>query len=242
MNKLFKIAPVIVIMALTTTSLYGQYNEDDHSIAVYYNYTTTSKMFLYPDVADPVLRYTSVRLNDFYNFSMEYRYRISHSLMLSFATEILRNTKKVNYLTVSSPSTGVTTLEMQDGYEFIPFELSLYYLIPFSTEKFKFFFGGGIAYYMGNSLRKVADVGTETINREFAYGIQTGIGVDYLLFPYLAIRGQMKFRDPEFEIESKYDKKRFKYQNTEYILSTEKFDTKVNIDGVTFMLGISYQF
>jgi outer membrane protein W len=220
---------------------FGQYNQDNHSIAVYYNYTTTSKLFLYPDVTDPVLRNTGVRLNDVTNFSIEYRYRISEALMLSFATEYMQRTKNVNYLTVSGPS-GVATIEMEDGYEFIPFEFSLYYLIPFSTEKFKFYFGGGIAYYLGSHVRNFADVDIETASRDFSYGIQTGVGMDYLIFPYLAVRGQMKFRDPEFEIVSKYNKLRFTYQGKEYRLASEKFDSKVNIDGVTFMIGVSYSF
>ena len=94
----------------------------------------------------------------------------------------------------------------KEGFELIPFDLSVYYFLPFSTDSFKFFMGGGIAFYYANHVREFADVKAENVSRDFSYGIQAAIGMDYMILDFLSARLKMKFRDPDFKLESKYNK------------------------------------
>ena len=45
-----------------------------------------------------------------------------------------------------------------DGYELYPVELSIYYFLPFSTEDFKFYMGGGMGIYPGKRTREFGNI------------------------------------------------------------------------------------
>lgn len=52
----------------------------------------------------------------------------------------------------------------------------------------------------------------------------------------------MKFRDPELEVTSKYKTKRVNYNGATIVLAQDTFTSKINIDGVTFTLGMAFHF
>jgi len=52
----------------------------------------------------------------------------------------------------------------------------------------------------------------------------------------------MRFRDPEFEMENSYPDKIVNYGGKTYLLSSQTFSSKVNIDGISFAIGILFQF
>jgi hypothetical protein len=53
--------------------------------------------------------------------------------------------------------------------------------------------------------------------------------MDYLLNNNLGLRSEMKFRDPQFVLKNRYKNPGRIPQN--------QFDSKINVDGVTFILG-----
>ena len=102
--------------------------------------------------------------------------------------------------------------------------------------------GGGIGVYFGDNIKDIGDVHSIEMERKFAYGIQVEVGMDYMIWKNFSARFQMRFRDPEFEIESKYSSDTVNYNGKTYFLSNSPFITKTNIDGITFTLGIAYNF
>ena len=62
--------------------------------------------------------------------------------------------------------------------------------------------------------------------------------MDYLIYDYLSVRGEMKFRDPQFEVKSKYDKTDVDILGHTYVLPQNSYDTKFNVDGITFTAGV----
>ena len=52
----------------------------------------------------------------------------------------------------------------------------------------------------------------------------------------------MKFRDPQFTVKSKYSTEQFIYNGEILRPPHESFDSKINIDGVTFVLGAAFLF
>jgi len=52
----------------------------------------------------------------------------------------------------------------------------------------------------------------------------------------------MRFRDPEFEMTSSYSSDTVNYENENYDLRTQNFSSKVNIDGITFTIGVVFNF
>lgn len=220
---------------------FAQDTYKDFSLSLNYNYTTTARIFLNPKSPDEILRNNAFYMEDIFSPSADLRYRITEDLLLGLNVEYIKKVQSGPNLTVLG-NQGTQTIMVDDGFKVIPFELSVYYLLPFSTEKFKFLMGGGLAYYYGEQIRKFGDEEISNLSRDFAYGIQAAVSSDYMITSYLSLRGEMKFRDPELEVTSKYKSKRVNYYGDTIVLGQDTFQSKINIDGVTFTLGMAFHF
>ncbi|MEW6196336.1 MAG: hypothetical protein AB1521_14390 [Bacteroidota bacterium] len=234
MKKLFYI---LIVTFAFASDIFPQYNGKDFSVSVNYNYTTTSKLFLQPNTPDPLLRNIHEDLDAIYSYSVEARYKISESMIVGLSAEYIKKT-----FTNTNFSLGANRVKVNDGYKVIPVEVSLFYLLPFSTEYFKFFMGGGGGVYFGSHIRDLGDVHAEDEGSEVGYGIHVAVGMDYMVNQYLSIRGQMRFRDPEIDLKSKYSNSIVNYEGSAYLLSSRTFPSKVNVDGMTFTIGAAFNF
>jgi hypothetical protein len=59
-----------------------------------------------------------------------------------------------------------------------------------------------------------------------------------MIFDNLSARFEMKFRNPQYNVTSKYTKTEIEYQENQIQLSENHFETKVDINGLTFVLGV----
>jgi len=232
---------IIFTTILFSTSSLAQYNGYDFSISGNFNFTTNSKIYLFPKSADSFLRNTYSEIENITSPSLEIRYRISDAIIIGLGAEILEKTHQESGITIITES-GVETVSVEDGFRIVPFEFTAYYLFPFSTESFKFHMGGGAAYYFGKHIRKIGDTGASNKEREFSAGIHVTIGAEYLPKEFLSVRAEIKFRDPELSLLSRYDKAEFTYNGKSARVSRETFDSKINIDGINFSAGIVYHF
>lgn len=218
------------------SSIYSQANDKDFGVSFNINYTSTSKLFLQPKAIDPFIRNTHENLDKITSYSMDLRYQLSESIIIGIGSELLTKTFE-NSIYLDGIKANIN-----DGYKMFPLEISAYYLIPFSSEHFKFFFGGGFGIYFGNHIRELGDVTISTESNKIGYGIHVALGIDYVIHRIISVRGQMRFRDPEFEMTNKYSNKTVNYNNESYTLPSDTFSSKVNIDGITFALGIVFNF
>jgi len=60
--------------------------------------------------------------------------------------------------------------------------------------------------------------------------------MDYIILNFLSVRGEMKFRDPQFNVKSEYSRREVNYDGNIIRLPQESFDSKINVDGVAFVL------
>ncbi|NMB82900.1 MAG: hypothetical protein GYA14_13895 [Ignavibacteria bacterium] len=225
---------ILLLLFILCKANFPQYNGSDFNFAISYNYTTTSKLYLQPNSSDPVLRSEYENLDGIYNLSFEFRYKIFESMIIGLGTEFIQKSyTNRNYFIQGD------RVEIKEGYNLIPVELTLYYLLPFSTEKFKFFMGGGGGLYFGKQIREFGNVNFNSAELTTGYGINVSVGMDYLVNEFISVRGQMRFRDPELIMKSKYSGSNTIYNGKSYLLSDNTFTTKVNIDGVTFTIGLS---
>jgi len=235
--KQYKIIITFLIsLFVFSTYISAQYENSNFGIAFNYSYTTSSKLFLFPNAQDPILRNQNIEMDGVNSYGVDIRYRISEPLIVGLSAEYLKNTKNHGEFSV-----GGFIIPIDDGFELIPVELTLYYVVPFSTEKFKFYMGGGAGIYFGRHIRNFSDVSVSDIGSETAYGIQVATGMDYIANEFISLRAEMRFRDPEFDMKSKYSKQIFEYQGRSLLLSRETFQTKANVDGVTFLIGVVFR-
>ena len=236
-----RISIIIIFHFLFYIPALCQYNGNDISIGVYGFYTTSASVFLNPNASDIVVRNGSFLIEDIWNPGVDIRFRVSEPLILGLNIEYIRITRSAPNLNVFLGS-SVVTLIVDDGFKLIPVELSAYYLLPFSTEGFKFLMGGGLAYYNGEFIREIGETEVKNITKEAAFGIHVSISMDYVPINDVAIRFQMKFRDPQFTVSSQYEQQEIEYEGNVIILPEGSFNTKINLDGITFMLGAAFQF
>ena len=230
---------LIVILGFNFSS-YAQFNRT-YGVSVNAVYNTSASIYLSPNSSDIFLRNNSFLIQNFFNPSIDFRYRLSESIIVGFNTEYMITSSTGPNLTVFLGNSTVT-IDVEDGFRLIPLEFSAHYLLPFSTEHFKFLMGGGVGYYIGSHVRKFGDVDVSNVERKAAYGIHVSISMDYLIRDFISVRGEMKFRDPQFTVKSKYSKQEVNYNGSVIRLAQESFDSKINVDGVTFIIGLAFHF
>ena len=232
-----KFSHIIIFSVITSINILPQSTDNKFSISLNYNYTTTSKLYLQPNSSDPFLRNLYSELEDIYSISTEFRFEIYEHLLIGLGSEFISKTFPNRNFNL-----GGNRIEIKDGFSVIPIELSLYYLLPFSSQQFKFFMGGGGGIYFGKHIREFGDVFFQENESQVGYGIHVGVGMEYFIKDYLSIRGQMRFRDPEFKMKSRYSNNIVNYSGNSYLISTDSYNSKANIDGVTFTIGAVLNF
>lgn len=228
---------IFCLLFLLSPLTYSQFDGRPISLSVNAVYTTTAKMYLNPNSSDIVLRNNYFLLEDIISPAVDIRYRLTEPLIIGLNVEYMNKTDFGSRLRVD-----IGVVEIEEGFNLIPIELSLYYILPFSTEKFKFLMGGGGGYYIGEHIRKFGDAEIESIEKQKAYGIHVSISMEYLLKENIGIRTEMKFRDPQFNLTNKYSGREVNYKGETVNLLQDQFDSKVNVDGVTFVLGLTFNF
>ncbi len=231
----------IIFLLFLSAYANAQYNENNFSIGLNFVYTTDARIFLNPNSPNPVERNSSFGLSDIINPGINFRYKLFDEVLLGLNLEYMKSTATgMNEKVISN---GIRRdINVEDGFEIIPIELSIYYILPFSTEKFKFLMGGGLGYYYGSMIRKFGDAEVSNAKRDFAYGVQVAIDMDYLLSDNIAIKGEMKFRDPQISVKSMYNKQQYNYNGKIVKLTRQEFDSQIDVNGITFVLGTIFYF
>ncbi len=232
---------LFILLLLINFPNFCQYNGNDFSIGVYGFYTTSASIFLNPNASDIVLRNSSFDIEDIFNPGVDIRFRVSEPLILALSAEYMNITETAPNLNVFLGG-SIITIDVEDGFKLIPIEFTAYYLLPFSTVGFKFLMGGGLGYYKGEFIRKIGDAEVTSVQEETAIGIHVSVSMDYIPINNAAVRFQMKFRDPQFTVTSHYNGTEIEYEGNVIIVPEGSFDTKINVDGITFMLGVAVQF
>ena len=232
---------LLLIFFIVSIPVFAQYNGSKFSFGINTLYTTTSKVFLFPNSSDEILRNSSNDVDKIFDYGIEFRYRFSDDLIFGLNAEYMKATETgINITGFLGNST--VAIKAEDGFELIPVELSVYYVLPFSTDNFKFLMGGGGAIYFGNHIRKVGTVEVNNLTRNFSYGIHVSISMEYLVQPHISIQAGLKFRDPDFRLTSQYTSSSVLIGGNVITFPQDKFDSRINVDGVTFTLGVYYDF
>ncbi len=216
--------------------VYAQLDSASIGIAVNAVYTTSAEVFLNPNSSNPEVRNKSTTFENIWSYALDVRYRFSSEFLLGLNVEYINTTSVLPNLTAFIGN-QVFVFEVEDGFTVIPIELTAYHHFPFSTEDFKFMMGGGLGYYIGEFIRKFQDVELEVTQQKFALGMHVTASIDYVLYKNISARFEMKFRDPQYTVASKYSSPQVIYQGNVIDLPENAFDTKVDIDGLTFILG-----
>lgn len=241
MTRALNILWSVALLFLLSNVLFGAERNSKYSVALKGTYTSTSKLFPTPDAAQEALRNRTVEFNDLLGFGLEIRRQLGdESIEVGVGVEYLRTSK--TGLASSPGGSPAVRLPIEDGYRFIPLEFTGYYIVPFSSETVRFYMGGGAGFYYGERIYRVMNKTAQTVETQVAFGIHVLTGVDYHFGRLLAVRGELKFRDPQFNMTSKFTTSEVEYNGTLYKLSQKPFISRVNLDGIVFTLGVVLNF
>ncbi|MBE0573051.1 MAG: hypothetical protein IH618_16025 [Ignavibacteriaceae bacterium] len=236
---MFKIFLITIFPILFSAECFAQFSSGNIGIAVNGVYTTSAEIYLNPNSSNSEIRNKSFTLENIWNPGIDIRYRFTNEFILGLNVEYIKKSAFAPNLTAFIGN-QVFVFEVEDGLSAIPIELTAHYYFPFSTDDFKFMMGGGLGYYVGEFVRKFQDIELEIAQRKFALGFHVSASMDYIIFENLGARFEMKFRNPQYTITSKYSKTKVEIEGFDepITLLESPFDTKVDIDGLTFIFGL----
>lgn len=125
-----------------------------------------------------------------------------------------------------------------EGFTVTAVEVSGYYTVPLSSEQVRFYLGGGLGTYDGTRDHSIAGVRAETLSELSSMGIHVLTGVEYRVLPFAAFRFEMKFRDPHFDVATRFEQASVQYRGHRIPLPQSEEVTKVNLAGVNYVGGL----
>lgn len=230
------ILTVVAIVTLTS-QLAAQGQESTLSLAIRGTYTTSSKVFNNPDAPSGDMRGQFIPIDNIYGAGIELRVKIpGNAVALSFAAEYLSKLdEQIQLVGFTSPP---RRLPVKEGFRLIPIELGANIFIPLGSERLRFTMGGGVGAYIGKRVLAIAGVEAVQQNNPINYGIHVESSFDYQILPRLCVRADMRFRDPEFTTESRFEQLATQYDRVLIPLPREPFRARINVNGLSFGVGV----
>lgn len=229
---------VVTLVLVSTISLFPQ---KALSLSVGAGYGTASKIIPYPRVSDFDLRETEISLGSFHFPRIEIGYTVTGDLSASLSLEYASKRSEFYGQTVDSDN-GTIFIPVKDGYTFVPLELTLNYILPFSSESFQLFIGGGGGLYFFASKREVAGISPGSGASKTGYGIHIISGFDYYFSDTFGMTFSMKFRDPEVEFKGEYGTREGSFNGKKVTLGSTDFNQKLSLEGTVFILALKMKF
>jgi hypothetical protein len=208
------------------------------SVAAKGSYTTSTR-FLY-----------NIDRNDIFIDDKYFSYNFGFGLdvrMLALSDDILIgiNIEKIKTLDQTTKlvydNNGESySIPVSEGFVVYPLELSGYFLIPFSSEDARVYLGGGIGWYFGERIYSIASARAATLNSPSGFGIHVLTGADVRITSKIAVRGELKFRDPQFDSVNRFEESSTTYNGLKILLDPSSSKTRVNLNGITYGLGLVF--
>ena len=205
------------------------------SVAAIGSYTTSTR-FLY-----------NVDRNDIFIDDKYFSYNFGFGLdvrMLAYSDDVLIGFNIEKIKTLDQTARVVYTngqeynIPVSEGFIVYPFEISGYFLIPFSSEDVRVYLGGGVGWYFGERIYSIASAQAVTLNSPSGFGIHVLTGADVRLTSKIAVRGELKFRDPQFDSVNQFAESSTTYNGLKVLLDSSLSKTRVNLNGITYGLGL----
>jgi hypothetical protein len=234
-----------IISIAAVLMLFGQFRaeaqERQFSFTLRGGYTTTSRIFYNPDSPSPDLRGQFTGIDNIYAPGFELRWMIpGHPIAVSFAAEyVSKFNEEVQLVGFLSPPRA---LPVKEGLRLVPIELGALIFVPLGSEKVRLTMGGGLGMYIGKRYLTIAGVEASQQNKPVSFGIHVETSFDYRITSGVFARLDMRFRDPEYTTESRFQAQATQYGGVLVLLPRDPFRAKINVNGLNFGLGIGLEF
>lgn len=207
--------------------------ERPHAVAVHGSITTSSQIFTMPFSQDPTERNASEDMGSMYTFRATYSYAISATIRLQTGFEMLAATKE-------SPDKYQTTIV--DGFRMYASEISAQFVLPFTGTTFHLLIGGGAGVYWGARRYEIGEAKSRSESGSASFNILTLIGAEYHLTDRVSFVAMWLFRDPVVTCSNAFEQPSVQSNGITYPLEQRPFQSKINVNGNAYSLGIAFHF
>ena len=229
-------AIVCIILCVAASTLQAQ--EQPYAVILSSSLTTSSTFYYNPGDPEQTLRGLNHTMNSVSGYGIELRRVIEPGrIWIGLSTEFI---SKQESFTI--PRDASTSIPVKNGYTAIPVELTGYFVIPFSGDVFRLYMGGGGGLYWGDRTYEKADVRAQTTERHLGYGIHILSGLEYSFSRPVALRGEVRFRNIQFDVISRMPQDYTTYQGKIIPLDRGAFASRILIDGMVVNLGLVLRF
>lgn len=204
-----------------------------HAVSLSAGLIEDSRIFVSPQSPDAVERQRTTNLGATTGYGGSYRYRLWPSVAVQLHGEFVHE---------RSGAQDLAGTRIENGFDIWLMELSGMFSLPFSSERFEMYVGGGAGVYVGRRSYAVAGVASETASSLPAFGIHILVGAEYLVTSQLGLRADVVFRDPQMSVENRFRQSAVQANGVTYALDTEPFLSHVNLNGNVYSLGVSWHF
>jgi len=226
---------ILLATVLLVPSLRSQ--QKVYSIAVKGNLTTSSRLYHAVDAPDEFVRSQYIEVNDIWGYGIDIRRTIEDTrLQIGLSVEYLSGTES------ASQMVGSTSVPVEDGFWTVPVELSGYFIIPFSSEIFKLYIGGGGGVYVGKRTYSKGNEQADVVDSRNGFGIHIATGLEYSFASWLSVRSEVKFRDLQFESTKAFSRSSTTYRGVTVPLDQTPSRARINVDGMLVDAGLVVRF
>lgn len=230
---------VLAVLAFVPIASSLHASDKNLSLILRGTYTTSSRIFVNPDASTEEQRAQFSQLDGITGGGIELRYRWpGEQFFFTLSVDLLSQVQQRNQFLSFSPS---RRLPVTEGLRLVPVEFGMYTYIPIGSESMRFSMGGGIGLYTGERILRVADVEAAMQNNPVRFGIHVSSGVEYRVLSGVWLRGEMKFRDPEFQAVSRFAQERTVFEGTVVTFPQNEFSSRVNVNGMAFSVGVAVE-
>ena len=231
----------LFVFSLHAFSLNEAYKER-HNINFILNYNTNSRVFLHPKSSNPEMRNSYHIFDNFLSYGVEVKTNFYRNVvMLGFGVEFLKAQESL-YSVRGLVNLVPRTFKVQESFYIFPLEFCAYYVFPFSGESFNAYMGAGFGVYYGEYERKIYDIKSKSKLSKIDVGILVNSGVDFKLHKNFSVKLELRFRDPELEFRNEYERLETVINGEKIQLFEKIFFTKVNVEGISILTGLSLWF
>lgn len=213
------------------------------SITAFGMYVSSSELQNNPHSTDPIEKNAMIELDGGFGYGAEIGYNpgiFDSDIMFYVSSEYLKIDQRDLVLDFDD-GTNHYSVGMREEFYMIPVEAGLKWPLPVSSEEFKIYIGGGAGMYFGDRKRTISYLQSSTINKIPGFSLNILAGVEYFVARNLSANLELKFREANFDVESKFNSNRIIIEDAEFEL-TNPFYSRLLAEGVRISAGFKYHF
>lgn len=205
------------------------------------NYVSSATIQLAPFSADLVERNSTVDISGGYGYSFSIRTKLfRNDLFFGITAEFVKIQDNNAILTLEGDS-SIARIKLSETITAYPVEFTAYFNVPSFQENLNIYLGGGVGLYSGDRKRKILNFESETISKTFGLSLVVLSGIEYYFEKNFMSFMELRFRDGEYDVKSKFPINSINVNGVSYSLGNE-MNSKIFLDGLKVSLGLGYRF